>query len=356
MYTILTVNPGSTSTKLGLYHCDKQMHLTEIFLENIAHNSLELKQFNTPIEQLDFRFKYINEFINNANIDKIDCIVSRGGLVRPILTGSYEINKKMLDDLTHNRFGSHVSNISPILAKRLAERFHCIAIIVDPEAVDEFIPLAYYSGTKAIKRRSQLHALNIRAITLNACEDLNLILTQTNFIAAHLGGGITVAAIEQGKIIDINNALEEGSFSPNRAGHLPITQLVNLCFSGQYKNAEELNSVLTTRSGLIGYLGTDDGREILSRIKKGDAKAKEVLQAMAYQISKEIGAMAAVLSGKVDAILITGGFARPPLLNWIKRYVDWIAPIQIYPGSYEQEALAKAGARFLTGNEKLKEY
>jgi butyrate kinase len=332
------------------------MHLKKIFLKSITHSTLELKQYKSPIEQLDFRFKYIEEFINNAKINKIDCIVSRGGLIRPIPTGSYKINQKMLDDLTHNRFGSHVSNISPILAKRLANKFHCIAIIVDPEAVDEFIPLAYYSGIKAIKRRSQLHALNIRAIALEACDDLNLIFTQANFITVHLGGGITVAAIKQGKIIDANNALEEGSFSPNRGGHLPTTQLVDLCFSGQYKNAKELNNLLTTQSGLVGYLGTDDGQEILSRIKKGDTKAKEVLEAMAYQISKEIGAMATVLSGKVNAILITGGFARPPLLDWIKHSVDWIAPIYSYPGSHEQEALAKAGARFLTGNEKLKEY
>ena len=207
-----------------------------------------------------------------------------------------------------------------------------------------------------IKRQSQLHALNIKAITLNACQDLNLVLTQANFIVAHLGGGITIAAIERGRIIDANNALNEGPFSPNRAGNLPTTQLVNLCFSGRYKNANELNNKLTTQSGLFGYLNTDNGQEILNRIKKGDSNAEEVLQAMVYQIAKNIGAMAAVLSGKLNAILITGGFARQPLLDWIQNYVGWIAPIYSYPGSYEQEALAKAGARFLTGKEKLKTY
>jgi butyrate kinase len=357
MYTLLTINPGSTSTKLGLYHSDQKMCLKEVFCQSVEHDRNELKHYKSPIDQLEFRLKHIKSFIKKSNITKLDCIVSRGGLVRPVKTGSYRINEKMIDDLSSNRFGSHVSNLSPILAKRLAEQFHCPAIIVDPVGVDEFIPLAYYSGLESIKRRSQLHTLNVRAVMLLACQDLNLPIEHANFIIAHLGGGITIAAVERGRIVDVNNAIDGGPFSPNRAGSLPITQLVNLCFSGKYKNANKLNRVLTSQAGLLSYLGTDNGREIVKRIKAGDLKAKEVFEAMAYQISKEIGAMAAVLSGKVNAILMTGGLSKNTLLiEWIKKSTGWIAPIHLYPGSYEQEALAKAGARFLAGEEKLKTY
>jgi butyrate kinase len=356
MYTLLTINPGSTSTKLGLYHSDQSMHLKEIFSQDIDHNFHALKNYRLPIDQLEFRLNHIQAFIKKSTIKRIDCIVSRGGLVRPLKTGSYEINQKMIDDLTANRFGSHVSNLSPLLAKRLAEQFHCPAIIVDPVAVDEFISLAYYSGFKPIKRRSQLHALNIRAIMLLACHDLNLQLDKVNFIVAHLGGGITIAAVRNGRMIDVNNALDGGPFSPNRAGSLPTTQLVDLCFSGQYKSASELNRILTSQAGLLSYLGTADGREIVKRITAGDKKAKEAFKAMAYQISKEIGAMATTLLGNVSAILITGGLARNPLLKWIRTSTEWIAPIHVYPGSHEQEALAKAGARFLAGKETLKTY
>ena len=356
MYTILTINPGSTSTKLGLYHTDQNMELEEVFCNNVMHDVNVLKRYKDPIDQLDIRLKCISDFIDKTSVKKLDCIVSRGGLIGPVSAGSYVINDKMLNDLKSNRFGRHVSNVSPLLAKQLSKQFNCPAFIVDPVAIDEFTALARYSGFKEIERRSQWHALNVRAIIARACQDLNVSSGKANFIIAHLGGGITIAASSHGKVVDVSNAIDGGPFSPNRAGSLPTTQLVNLCFSGGYQSAKELNNVLTKQSGLVSYLGTDNAKEIFQRINEGDKKAKEVFHAMAYQIGKEIGSMAVVLKGKIDAILLTGGLARPTLVDLIKIYTGWIASIHVYPGGREQEALAEAGARFLSGKEQLKQY
>lgn len=358
MYNILTINPGSTSTKISIFKLNGKTSafLQKLFYQNLEHSTDVLNKYKDLTAQVVFRSQCILNFINENQVNKIDCIVSRGGLVKPVAAGSYAINQRMLDDLLANRYGAHASNLGALIANDLSQKFACQALIVDPVGVDEFISLARFSGFPSIERRSQSHALNIRATARAAAKDLGCELEAANFVVAHLGGGISIVPLENGRIIDANNANDGGPFSPQRAGSLPITQLVNLALSGKYTNAKELITKLTKEAGLFAYLGTDNGKEIVARINRGDKYAEEVFMAMAYQIAKEIGAAATVLKGKVKAIIITGGLARPPLLDWIKDNVAWIAPVLDYPGEREQEALAEAGARYLCNEENLKEY
>jgi butyrate kinase len=355
MSTILVINPGSTSTKLALYDL-AGAEPQERYEESISHDPEELARCKVPLDQLDLRTRAVREFLKRRHVEHIDVIAARGGLVRPIKAGSYAVNERMIEDLTHNRYGSHVSNLGALIAQRLGEELGCPSLIADPVGVDEFEPLARYSGLPEMQRRCQSHALNIRATARRAASDLGSSMEKLRLVMVHLGGGISIAPLLYGRIIDVNNAHDGGPFSPQRCGTLPTTQLVDLAFSGKYKSASELKSYLTKRAGLLAYLGTDDGREIASRIAGGDARAAEVYEAMAYQIAKEIGAMATVLKGQVDAIVLTGGLARPPLSDWIAERTGWIAPLKLYPGEHELRALAEAGSRYLTGREGLQEY
>lgn len=358
MQHILTINPGSTSTKIAIFKLsDKNSgSLQQIAEKNVEHDSELLKKYRELSEQIELRTACILNFVEQHKIEHLDCIVSRGGLIHPVSAGSYAINQQMIDDLTHNRYGTHASNLGALIADKLGKKFNCSTMIVDSVSVDELTTLARYSGLPEIERRSQTHALNIRATARLAAQDLGVKMESANFIVAHLGGGISVVPLENGHIIDTNNALDGGPFSPQRTGTLPVTQLATLAYSGRYKNAKELIYKLTKESGLLAYLGTDSGKKIVERINNGDKHAEEVFRAMGYQIAKEIGAMATVLRGKVNAILVTGGLARPPLTDWLQESVDWIAPLLIYPGEREQEALAEAGARFLCGEEQLQHY
>jgi butyrate kinase len=355
MSTILVINPGSTSTKLALYTLEGGK-LSESCQENISHDPAELQNCAVPLDQLELRLAAVRDFLQRQAVPGVDVIASRGGLVRPITAGSYAINQAMIEDLTSNRYGSHVSNLGALIAYRLGQELGCPGLIADPVAVDEFEPLARYSGLPDMKRRCQSHALNIRATARQAAADMGSSMEKLRLVMVHLGGGISIAPLLYGKIIDVNNAHDGGPFSPQRCGTLPTTQLVDLAFSGKYAGARELKSFLTKKAGLLAYLGTDDGREITSRIAEGDSKAREVYEAMAYQIAKEIGAMATVLKGQVDAIVLTGGLARPPLTDWLAERTEWIAPLRLYPGEHEMRALAEAGDRYLTGREALQEY
>jgi len=356
MYNILVINPGSTSTKIALYQAGTDAVLTEHLSENITYKPDQLEKLKSSITQLTLRTQSVKDFLKKNQVTRLHAVAGRGGLVRPISAGSYKINKKMIDDLSSERYGSHASNTGALIAHKIAAAFSCPSLIVDPVEVDEFDPLSRYTGLPGMERRCQSHALNIRATARKAAKKLNTTLEKTNFIVAHLGGGISIVPLYRGRIIDVNNAYDGGPFSPQRTGSLPTTQLVELAFSGKYKSAEELNYILTRKSGLLAYLGTDDGREICKRVERGDQQAVQVYQAMAFQIAKEIGAMASVLKGKVKAILITGGMAHPPLTDWIRERTDWIAPLHLYPGEHEMTALAEAGLRFLLGHEKLKDY
>jgi len=355
MQNILTINPGAISTKCALFKLSDG-NLKLISYEKIEHDSVDLKKYEKLIDQIPFRKDSIIKFSKKNKVKHIHCIVSRGGLLRSVQGGNYIINSKMLTDLTCNRYGKHASNLGALIAYDLKKVFKCPIMITDPVSVDEFGSLARYSGVPTIKRKAQSHALNIRAVARLASKKMNLDLKQANFVIAHLGSGFSIVPFKQGKIVDANNANDGGPFSVCRAGSLPITQLVDLAFSGKYQSSDELIRELTHHSGCVAYLGIDNGGEIIKRVLHGDRKAETVLRAMAYQISKEIGAMATVLKGKVKAIIMTGGLARPPITDWINSYTKWIAPMEIYADDQEQNALAEAGMRYLLGNEKLKEY
>jgi len=356
MFSILTINPGSTSTKIALYTAKAGNKVTETFSENIAHDSAITSKFKNPIDQLEFRMQAIKDVLQKNNINKLDCIVGRGGLSKPITAGSYAINDDLIKDLSNNTYGSHASNLGAIIATQLGKIFNCPAMIVDPVSVDELEPLARYSGLPSIKRVGRAHTLNIRAVARKYAADINSTMDKLNLIVVHMGGGISIAPLRNGKIIDVSDALSGGPFSPQRTGSLPVLQLIKLCFSGKYNDADSLIYEVTNKAGLLAYIGTDDGRVIAKRIEEGDKKTTEVFMAMAYQIAKEIGAMATVLNGKIDAILLTGGLARPILSDWIEERVGWIAPVKLYTGEFEQEALAEGGARYLFKQEQLKEY
>lgn len=296
----------------------------------------------------------LGDFLDD--IDHLDCIAARGGMVRPLAAGIYTVNDAMIDDLLSARYGDHPSNLGAPLAKAIGESFDCPAIIADPVGVDEFRPEARVSGLKGIERRSFSHALNLRFTARRAASDVDMPFEKARLIGVHLGGGISVAAIDGGRIVDVNNSNEGGPFTPQRTGSLPILQLVDLCFSGEYHDAAALKKKLTREGGLISHLGTDRVEEVIARADAGDAEAAGILDAMVYQIAKEIGAMAAGLSAKPEAIFITGGFARNSIIDRIFPFIDWMARVLVYPGEGEMEALAAAAVRFLSDEETAKTY
>ena len=356
VFRILVINPGSTSTKIAVFDNDK-----EVFKKTLNHKPEELAPFKELIDQFEFRKNIVGKALeeNDIPLDSLDAIVSRGGLLRPVPSGVFEINQNMLADLKDPSICGrvHASNLGAFIAKSIADELHIPCYVADPVTVDEMEDIARISGVPGIVRQSLFHALNIRAIARKTAKKLDKAFDDCNFIAAHMGGGISIAAIKQGKVIDVNNALlGMGPFSPQRAGALPLSGVIDLCFSGKYTKAE-IEKIFTKSSGLIGYLGTDNDIEIEKEIDNGNEEYRQILEAMAYQVSKEIGAYATVLKGKVDAIFLTGGLAYDKYLTgWIKERTAFIAPIYLFPGESEMEALAEACLRVLMGTEKTKIY
>lgn len=352
-YRILVINPGSTSTKIAVFENDKN-----IFQKNIEHSSQQLDKFPKMWDQYPFRKEIILKELkeNNIDIETLNCIVGRGGLVNPIPSGTYKIDQQMLEDVKNAVRGEHASNLGAILAYSIATELDLPSFIVDPPAVDEMEPIARISGTSEIKRESLFHALNIKAVARVAAKKLNKNIDDCNFVLVHLGGGITVCAMKKGKITDLFNALTEGPFTPERAGGVPSLPLVELCFSGKYTK-KEITKLLVGKAGFVSYLGTNNAAVVEEMMQDGNEHAKLIYEAMAYQISKCIGAMAAVLDGKVDQIVITGGIARSEILiDWIKEKTKFIAKMLVYPGEFEMEALALGGLRVLNGEEEAKQY
>jgi len=351
---ILVINPGSTSTKIAVF--DDESSVLE---KTIRHSSEELKDFKNIIEQYDFRVKVIENVLkeNGFKLEDFDAFVGRGGLLHPIESGTYRVNEAMLEDLKECKYGEHASNLGAIIAYNLATKVNKPAYIVDPVVVDEMEPLARYSGLKGIERKSIWHALNQKAVARRAAKDLHKKYDEVNLIVVHLGGGISVAAHKKGRTVDVNNALNgDGPFAPERAGGLPTISLVDLCVSGKY-TYEEMKKLLAGKGGLVSHLGTNNAIEVEERIEKGDEYAKLVYEAMAYQVAKTVGEMAAVLKGEVDAIILTGGLARSKMLTeWIKERTSFIAPVLLYPGEDEMRALAEGALRVLKGEEKEKIY
>jgi butyrate kinase len=351
-FKILVINPGSTSTKVSFFIDENEIISKSIVVP------IEIVSSKSIWEQYEIREKTILEFLEKdlPNIKFFNAIAGRGGLLRQIEGGTYLVNQKMLIDAKNNLQGEHVSNLGCALAYDLAKKYNCKAYIIDPVSVDEFEPLAFYSGYPEIKRKTLSHALNIHAAAHHIAKEIHKSISETNFIIAHLGGGISIATVKGGQIIDVNDASSDGPFSPDRTGGLPLQQFIEFCFSGKYTQ-QEIKKMIMGKGGLIAYLGTNSAKEVEERITKGDSYAKEVYEAMAYQISKEIGAMSTVLKGKIDAIILTGGLANSKMLtDWIKERVSFIANVIIVPGENEMLALARGVLRVLRGEEEVKEY
>ena len=344
LFKILVVNPGSTSTKLGLFENEKQ-----IAEKKIAHSSEEIAQYPNIMDQLALRRKVMDEFLaeNNVPASDLSAVVGRGGLLKPLLSGTYRVNEEMVNDLKSGQYGEHASNIGGVLAYSFDKDFNIPAFIVDPVVVDEMQECARYSGIKEIPRRSVWHALNVMAVTRQFCEAEGLDRHNENFVVAHIGGGISIAAIENGKCIDVSNGLSEGPFTPERAGALPTLELVDLCFSGKYTHSE-IKKLLVGRGGLVNYLGTSALPEVKQRIENGDKESQSVLHAMAYQVAKTVGSMLVVLKNKVNRVILTGGGAHNDILTGkISEYITPFAPVKVIPGEDELAALALGGLRVL---------
>lgn len=343
---ILALNPGSTSTKVTVYEGNQQ-----VFLKTIKHSIGEICRFKKITDQYEFRKQIILDEIKKAGIDPADLkvIIGRGGLLKPIPSGVYEVNDRMIEDLKEGILGQHASNLGGLIASDIAKNLPSArAYIADPVVVDELEPVARISGHPKFERVSVFHALNQKAIARSYANLRNIELTDLNLIVAHMGGGVSVGAHRKGRVIDVNQALDgEGPFSPERSGTLPVGAVVKACFSGEY-TMEEIKRMITGEGGFVAYLNTNNAIEVEQRVKDGDEYAALIEDAFAYQVAKEIGAMSTVLKGEVDAILLTGGVAYgKPVVNKVRERVEHIAPVFVYPGEDEMKALAMNGLMVL---------
>lgn len=354
MYKILSINPGSTSTKFAVYEDE-----TLICLHTIRHSATDLLPFKTLFEQYEFRKKLMLDYLQKDGIEITDlsAAVGRGGMVRPLESGVYKVNDRMISDLKSTYPAEHASNLGGILAHEIASQIEgCQAFIADPVVVDEYQAVARISGLPQLPRKSQFHALNHKAIARKYAAANGTSYEKLQLVIAHLGGGISVAAHKYGKVIDSNQGLDGyGPFSPERAGTLDAGQLVELCFNGK-STKEEIKKMLVGNGGLMAHLGINEEPSVEKRAVSGDTQAKLVLDAMAYNVAKEIGAMLAVLQGEADAVILTGGIAYSLyIVEYIKRMIAPMVKVAVYPGEDEMEALAMSGLRVLRG-EQAKEY
>lgn len=349
MNKLLIINPGSTSTKIGIFEDNN-----EVKSFTLRHDASLINGFNSVIDQYSWRKEEIIKILvdNNEKLESFDAFVGRGGLLKPIKSGTYRVNEAMLADLKKGVKGEHASNLGAMIADGLAKDFGKEAFIADPVVVDELHDLARITGHKAFEKVSIFHALNQKAVAKRYAKEKNVDYNDLNLIVVHLGGGISVGAHEKGKVIDVNNALNgDGPFSPERAGSLPVADLVELCFSGKCEKGEVLK-MITGKGGFVSYLDTNDAREVEEKAAAGDETAMLIYSAMAYQVAKEIGAAASVLMGKVDAIILTGGIAYSKLMvRMITERVEYISDVVVYPGEDELLALAEAANRVLSGEE-----
>ena len=345
-YKVLAINPGSTSTKVALY--DEERPLLDLTLR---HTTEELTRFTDIIDQLDWRRGLILSALREKSFDikELSAVIGRGGLIRPIPAGVYEVNSRMRYDLRNAQM-KHACNLGGLLAAQIAHMAGGKAYIADPPVVDEMDDVARITGMPMCPRKSVFHALNQKATARLHCERTGLVYEESNLIVAHMGGGISVGAHRQGKIVDVNNALDgDGPFAPDRAGSIPSSELIKVCFSGQYTR-EELLKYISSKGGMVAYLGTNSVMQVMERIEQGDQRAKKVLDALCYNVSKQIGAMAAALAGRVDGIILTGGIAyNEPVVEYIRERCSFIAPIAVYPGENELEALVTNALVVLRG-------
>jgi butyrate kinase len=351
---LIIINPGSTSTKTALF--DGETKITD---QVVRHDANDLAGFDNVADQLDYRLNDIDKWLESLKLPdgQPKVVIGRGAPLRPLAGGSYEITEQLLSDVTTMRYSNHASNLGSIIAHHLGERYHVPAMIADPITVDNFVDVARISGVPEIERKCRVHALNIKEVCRREAARVGKNLDELNFVAVHMGGGVSVAALRGGKVIDVNDALlGMGPFSPDRAGALPIGGLVKLCYSGKFTE-KEMTTKLSRESGLVAYIGESDLRKVETMIDNGDERAQLHFDAMAYQIAKEIGQIAVALAGEFEAIVLTGGMANSArLTDTIRSYVGFLGEVRVVPGEFEMEALAAAGMRFLRGEESLKEY
>ena len=351
---VIVINPGSTSTKFGVFH-----ESGAVVEKNIDHDPAELKAYEKVTDQVDLRLKAIRLALEQhlaTNGHEVVAVVGRGGPLKPMDGGVYRINDQMLDDYRSCRFANHASNMGSMIADTLARDYQVPAYIADPVTVDNFWDVSRVSGFPGIVRKCRSHALNIRATARRHAEALGRSLEETNYVVAHIGGGISICALEGGKVRDVNDGLlGEGPFSPQRAGVLPLNGVIDLCYSGQSR--KDVERAFSIESGFQGLLGTSDLREVLKMIADGDETADLVYRAFVFQVAKEIGREATALKGNYEAILITGGIAHSrQFIEDLKEYIAFLGEIAIYPGEGEMEALAEAGFRAIHGQVPIKEY
>ena len=350
----LIINPGSTSTKIGVFEDE-----TLLFEETLRHSTEEISQYATIVDQKDFRKKIITDLLEKKNFDlkTLNVVVGRGGMLKPIPGGTYAVSDELLHDLKIGVQGQHASNLGGILAREIGDSIGVPSFIVDPVVVDELIPIARYSGVPELPRTSVFHALNQKAVAKRFAKEQGKAYDSLNLIVVHMGGGVSVGAHEKGNVIDVFNALDgDGAFSPERAGAVPSGALVKLCYSGKYTEKEVYKKIVGG-GGFNAYLNTNDMRDVEKMVEGGDKNAEEIRDAFIFQVAKNIGSMSCVLKGKVDQIIMTGGIAYDKqVIAGLKERVGFIAPVTVYPGEDELLALAQGALRVLNKEEAAKEY
>ncbi len=350
----LIINPGSTSTKIGVFEDE-----TLLFEETLRHSTEEISQYASIVDQKDFRKQIIVDLLAEKDFDikSLNVIVGRGGMLKPIPGGTYAVSDDLLEDLKIGKQGQHASNLGGILAREIGDSIGVPSYIVDPVVVDELMPEARISGVPELPRTSVFHALNQKAVAKRYAKEIGKNYEDLNLIVVHMGGGVSVGAHKNGRIVDVFNALDgDGAFSPERAGAVPTGALVKMCFSGKYTE-KEVYSKLVGKGGFNAYLGTNDMRDIQKMIADGNKDAKLYCDAFLLQVAKDIGSMACVLEGKVDQIIVTGGIAyNAPVTDALKQKAGFIAPFTIYPGEDELLALTQGALRVMNGEEKAMEY
>lgn len=350
----LIINPGSTSTKIGVFEDE-----TLLFEETLRHSTEEIAQYASIVDQKDFRKEIIVNLLKEKNFDinSLNMVVGRGGMLKPIPGGTYAVSDDLLEDLKIGKQGQHASNLGGILAKEIGDSIGVPSYIVDPVVVDELDAISRYSGVPELPRTSVFHALNQKAVAKRYAKEQGKDYASLNLVVVHMGGGVSVGAHKQGKVVDVFNALDgDGAFSPERAGAVPSGALIKLCFSGQYTE-KEVYKKICGNGGFNAYCNTNDMRDVDKMVEAGDAKAKEVRDAFIRQVAKDIGSMACVLEGKVDQIIVTGGIAYDKaVVEGLKAQAGWIAPMTIYPGEDELLALVQGGLRVLNGEEQAMVY
>lgn len=349
---VLVINPGATSTKVAVFEEEQ-----ELLKKSIVHTAQELEGFDRVIDQADFRQRAVLEAVAEGGfrLEDFDAVCGRGGLYRPIPSGTYAVSDRVMQDVEQAPYGEHPSNLGAYLARRIGDMAGIPAFFVDPVCVDEMTEVAHVSGFAEFRRLSQFHALNQKSVGRKAARQLGKSYEEARLIVCHLGGGVSVAAHDHGRVVDVFNVKDEGAMGMDRGGGLPVNQLIDYCYAG--RSREEVKRTLGRRSGMLSYVGTTDFREICARVVSGDERFTAAYRALVYQLAKDIGAMAAVLHFEVDAIVYTGGMAYEQFFcDDITAYVGRLAPVLRFPGEEEMRALAEGALRVLHGEAQAETY